>query len=1186
MFLKRLDVAGFKSFADKISVDFVQGMTAVVGPNGSGKSNITDSIRWVLGEQSARSLRGAKMEDVIFAGSDTRKALNVAEVTLTLENSEQFLPIDYHEVSITRRVFRSGESEFFINNQHCRLKDIIDLFMDSGLGRESFSIIGQGRVEEVLSSKSDERRKIFEEAAGVLKYKLRKKKAELKLVETQDNLNRVSDILYEIESGLEPLKIQASMAKDYLEKKAELKNYDISLTVYEIEELHKKWEKLKLEHDHHKELSRTLSESIAKKESHIDEAQKNMTTLEQSLEELQTVLLNVSEELEKIQGRKQVLIERKKHASKTQDELEESTEHLEEQVAFLTKSKEEASQLLKTYEQNVHRLKKELSEKQSLFESYSEDLDGKLENLKSDYFEKAQKETALRNERQFLEKQIEQNSERQNRLKEANKELFSEHQKLEGEHKSLDGEVSAAKEEFDKAVNESLTLKRDVEALTEKYRKKESLLYQAYQYVEQTKSKRSMMEDMQDGYTGYFQGVKEVLKARESALTGIEGAVAELITVPKEVETALETALGGAMQHIVVSAEEQARKAIAYLKKRGSGRATFLPLSTIKGKSIPHSVIETMQGSPSFVGVARDLISYEQKYENIVSNLLGTVIVTKDLRGANELARLVSHRYRFVTLEGDVVNPGGSMSGGASKKNSSSLIARKRELEDLVAKLAEMEEKTGLLEEEVKELKTSLAQTEKQSVIQGEKVQTLKEEYDALNAKMSELLLTEKNTKRRLEMYNSDMTPLFEEQERFKQREAELRELLQAAEEDMKHLDEEIQLVTEQKNSEKSSKETVQGELTNLKIALAEASERLVYQREKVERAEQDLHSSSTALSKQKDQLSFLKEQMKEGFTSQHDLEDTLLARTNDKEETAKLISERRKQRTELQEELETFMAEQKELTRQQEQMMEALKDEEVQINRFDVELDQYLNMLREEYMLSFEAAKQQYPLTLSPEETRKKIRLIKLALDELGTVNIGAIEEYERVSERYTFLSEQKEDLVEAKDTLHQLIEEMDTEMKKRFSETFTSVREHFKEVFTKLFGGGRADLKLTDQEDLLNTGIDIVAQPPGKKLQNLALLSGGERSLTAIALLFAILKVRPVPFCVLDEVEAALDEANVQRFAKFIKTFSEKTQFIVITHRKGTMEEADVLYGVTMQESGVSKLVSVKLEEEKQYV
>ncbi|YCA42593.1 chromosome segregation protein SMC [Bacillus sp. JZ8] len=1186
MFLKRLDVAGFKSFADKISVDFVQGMTAVVGPNGSGKSNITDSIRWVLGEQSARSLRGAKMEDVIFAGSDTRKALNVAEVTLTLENSEQFLPIDYHEVSITRRVFRSGESEFFINNQHCRLKDIIDLFMDSGLGRESFSIIGQGRVEEVLSSKSDERRKIFEEAAGVLKYKLRKKKAELKLVETQDNLNRVSDILYEIESGLEPLKIQASMAKDYLEKKAELKNYDISLTVYEIEELHKKWEKLKLEHDHHKQLSRTLSESIDKKESHIVEAQKNMNVLEQSLEELQTVLLNVSEELEKIQGRKQVLIERKKHASKTQDELEESTEHLEEQVVFLAKSKEEASELLKTYEQNVHRLKKELSEKQALFESYSEDLDEKLENLKSDYFEKAQQETALRNERQFLVKQIEQNSERQNRLKEANKELFSEHQKLEGEHKSLDGEVSATKEEFDQAVNENLTLKRDVEALTEKYRKKESLLYQAYQYVEQTKSKRNMMEDMQDGYTGYFQGVKEVLKARESALTGIEGAVAELITVPKEVETALETALGGAMQHIVVSAEEQARKAIAYLKKRGSGRATFLPLSTIKGKSIPHSAIETMQGSPSFVGVARDLISYEQKYENIVSNLLGTVIVTKDLRGANELARLVSHRYRFVTLEGDVVNPGGSMSGGASKKNSSSLIARKRELEDLVAKLAEMEEKTGLLEAEVKELKTSLAQAEKQSFAQGEKVQTLKEKYEALNAKMSELLLTEKNTKRRLEMYNSDMTPLFEEQERFKQREAELRESLQASQEDMKHLDEEIQLVTEQKNSEKSSKETVQGELTNLKIALAEASERLVYQREKVERAEQDLHSSSTALSKQKDQLSFLKEQMKEGFTSQHDLEDTLLARTNDKEETAKLISERRKQRTELQEELETLMAEQKELKRQQEQMMEALKDEEVQINRFDVELDQYLNMLREEYMLSFEAAKQQYPLTLSPEETRKKIRLIKLALDELGTVNIGAIEEYERVSERYTFLSEQKEDLVEAKDTLHQLIEEMDTEMKKRFSETFTSVREHFKEVFTKLFGGGRADLKLTDQEDLLNTGIDIVAQPPGKKLQNLALLSGGERSLTAIALLFAILKVRPVPFCVLDEVEAALDEANVQRFAKFIKTFSEKTQFIVITHRKGTMEEADVLYGVTMQESGVSKLVSVKLEEEKQYV
>lgn len=1186
MFLKRLDIVGFKSFAEKISVDFIEGVTAVVGPNGSGKSNITDAIRWVLGEQSAKSLRGAKMEDIIFAGSDTRKPLNIAEVTLTLENEDQFLPIDYHEVSVTRRVYRSGDSEFFINKQPCRLKDIVDLFMDSGLGKEAFSIISQGKVEEILSNKAEDRRSIFEEAAGVLKYKTRKRKAEIKLVEAQENLNRVMDILHEIEGQLEPLQMQASIAKDYIEKKEELEKIDVAVTVYEIEELHQKWERLKGLLKEHHSLESVLSNKIQERELKIEELRNRIGSIDEDLHHLQQTLLLASEDLEKLEGRKEVLKERKKNATQNKQQLEQLIGEYQRKSVELTEVKEKEHLLLGHYEAEVKGMKQALTEKQTLFATYSENLEEKLETLKSDYFELLNEQTSARNEKTFLEQQVAQNNVKQQRLGESNQKFLQERQELAAKKEKWLSELTACTAELEGSVHSFKQKQQQLEALREQYRKKESLLYQAYQYIQQTKSRKEMLEDMQDEYAGYFQGVKEVLKAREHQLEGIEGAVAELIQVPKEYETAIEIALGAATQHVVVKDEQSARSAIQFLKRHSYGRATFLPLSTIREKQLSSSHIHLLQQHEAFVGVASRLISFTPQYQQIIGNLLGTVVIAKDLQGANEMAKYVQHRYRFVTLDGDVVNPGGSMTGGAVKQKTNSLLGRQRELEQMGSKLMEMEEKTIQLETQVKDMKEQLEELEldiRATQTAGEQLRTKQQD---LKGEVRQIELEEKTLNDRLALYDHEMESFYSDSQRINDRLKELQHTIEDSSGKLGDIEREIEAVTAQKSEQQLSKETVQNELTELKVILASKKQVLMNQSEKFERIEFELDQTEKRLVEVQEDLALLTHEMNDNDSGESQLEQAARKKLQEKNELAEQLTNRREERVKIQEQVEILDNDLKELKRQHKQVAQALQDEEVKRNRLEVELDNRLERLNAEYQLSFEAAKETYSLDISLEEAYKRMKLIKLAIDELGTVNIGAIDEYERISERYEFLSSQKADLEEAKDTLYQVIEEMDQEMKKRFSQTFHSIKEQFDFVFKSLFGGGRADLILTNPQDLLNTGVDIVAQPPGKKLQNLSLLSGGERSLTAIALLFSILKVRPVPFCVLDEVEAALDEANVQRFSKYLRRFSDETQFIVITHRKGTMEEADVLYGVTMQESGVSKLVSVRFEDSKEYV
>ncbi|WLR52310.1 chromosome segregation protein SMC [Bacillus tianshenii] len=1183
MFLKRLDVSGFKSFAEKTSVEFVPGVTAVVGPNGSGKSNITDAVRWVLGEQSARSIRGSKMEDIIFAGSDDRRALNVADVTITLENEDGFLPVDYSEVSITRRVYRSGESEFLINKQACRLKDIIDLFMDSGLGKESFSIIGQGRVEEILSSKAEDRRSIFEEAAGVLKYKLRKRKAEMKLAETQENLYRVEDILHEIEGQLEPLKIQASIAKDYIAKKEELEQIEAALIVHEIETLHEKWQAKLKEFEINKDKELELSTRLQNGEAAMTKMRDDIQALDESINELQEVLLSTSSELEKLEGKKQVLQERKKNAEANRMQLKKKITEDEAKLEKYNVELSDKGEDLKQQKQHLQQEEAELSRLQNELAKVSENIEEQIEELKSEYIEYLNEQASLNNERTNIENQLQQQGNKKTRLSQGNEQYLEQRKTIQQRKEALKTSLKKKQEQLTSEQEQYQSLQQKHTALRDEYENKQSQLYKGYQYVQQTRSRKQMLEEMQEGYAGFFQGVKEVLKAN---LPGMCGAVAELISVDKGYETALETALGSAMQHVVVETEKDARTAIGYLKKNRGGRATFLPLSVIRGRRMNEGQINMLRRSEAFVGIAAELTNYEARYEEIVYSLLGTVVIAKDLRGANELARQLNQRYRIVTLEGDVVNPGGSMTGGASKQKSPSLLSRQRELETLTAQLAEMERKTEKLEAHVQQLKDDSKVNEKMLETKRANLEQLRFDEQSLMSDIREIELEEKNVNEHLTLYDREMSSYKEDEQALKQRQTAIDKKLVNVRARLSALEEEINTLTEKKKAQEASKETLQEQVTELKVHTARKREALQAAKQAYERLQEEATATAQSLTEAKEDIQLLDDEMNASHSGESKLSVDIRQSQQQKEKALHLIQTRRQERVEYQGKLENHEREMKELSRQHKGFIEQLKDDEVKINRLDVELENRLQHLSEEYALTFEAAKAKYTLTMEEEQARKQVKLIRMSIDELGNVNLGAIDEYERISERFTFLQEQRDDLTEAKTTLYSVIDEMDGEVKKRFSKSFNAIQEQFQQVFRELFGGGRADLQLTDPNDLLNTGIDIVAQPPGKKLQNLNLLSGGERALTAIALLFAILKVRPVPFCVLDEVEAALDEANVIRFAAYLKEFSRDTQFIVITHRKGTMENADVLYGVTMQESGVSKLVSVRLEDSKHLV
>ncbi|QHS22218.1 chromosome segregation protein SMC [Virgibacillus sp. MSP4-1] len=1186
MFLKRLDTVGFKSFAERISVEFVPGVTAVVGPNGSGKSNITDAIRWVLGEQSAKSLRGSKMEDIIFAGSDTRKALNFAEVSLVLDNEDSALPIDYQEVDITRRVYRSGESEFLINQQPCRLKDIIDLFMDSGLGKEAFSIISQGKVEEILSSKPEERRAIFEEAAGVLKYKQRKKKAEMKLAETQENLYRVEDIIYEIEGQLEPLKEQAETAETYLKKKDELKKHEVSLLVTEIERLNEEWQSLLSQIEEQKQEILHKQTGIQQEEAELEKERAEIQGLDQAIEQMQNQMLSLTQELENLEGRKRLFNERWKHYEENKDKLADEEQRLDVKIANVTKQLTNDEEQLNVLVSEREETKERMAALEQSLGTSRESMEEKIEELKSEYIEVLNEQAAKRNELQGIERSLEQNKQKKNRMTDRFQGLLDQREEIDQEQESITDQLKTIEQslsEKQKVLNGEKSSLQEQKSQVEEEQKK---LNQGYQFIHKLRSKKEMLEEMKEDFSGFFQGVKAVLKARErKELSGIHGAVAETIQIGDDYVLAIETALGGQAQHIIMENENDARQAIQWLKKTNNGRATFLPLPSMQPKRIPEHLIRNIENHQGFIGVAEQLVDYDQKFSNVIQSLLGNIVIARTLKDANELAGLLNRRFRIVTLDGDVVNPGGSMTGGAQKKKNQSLFTREKELSQVSKKLQEFEERTKSFEHQLDERIQSQKQNERRVQELENEINQLQSQVSKLQGDLREVKLKRENVNDHLSLYDQEQEQFQEEEQELKNSTDALSSRLQQLEDEAESLQNQIDTLTHELTNQQESSEKIQQEYHHLQVMLAEQDTNVKNQKEKVNSLKRDLSDFQSQKDQLKEEHTALEEIKEQGQTAE-EIEQEIEDKRKEKLETQNTLKSKREERQQRNQMTEDLEKEIKERNRILNQRTDDLQQKEVKANRLDVELENNLSVLQEEYMLSFEKALSDFGRTDNTDKAKHTVQQIKQEIDRLGTVNLGAIDEYKRIQERYEFITTQRQDLLEAKDTLYAVIKEMDEEMVTRFEGTFNQIQKEFTDVFKKLFGGGRADLKLTDPKDLLETGVDIVAQPPGKKLQNLGLLSGGERALTAIALLFAILRVRPVPFCVLDEVEAALDEANVNRFAQYLKEFSENTQFIVITHRKGTMEEADVLYGVTMQESGVSKLVSVRLEETDQMV
>lgn len=1184
MFLKRIELAGFKSFADKTEMEFVRGITAVVGPNGSGKSNISDGIRWVLGEQSAKSLRGGKMEDIIFAGSDARKAVNYGEVSLTLDNGDQALPLDFSEVTVTRRVHRSGESEYLINKQSCRLKDITELFMDTGIGKEAYSIIGQGRIEEILSTRSEDRRGIFEEASGIVKYKNRKRDAKRKLDDTEQNLLRIHDLVSELEDQIGPLREQSEKALKYKQLRESLKNIEISLYVHQIEQIHESWSVTNQRLSELKEEELALSTVVSAHDAKLESDRLALRQVEDKIEILQNQLLENSEKYEKSEGFGEVLKERSKNLTQNREQLQQSLAASEERFAQRDAEMKALAEKFAAAEQQLLALREELqSEEVKLIGVTGGISQEQEEGLKGQLLEIMNQMAGMRNEIRYNEQQKEAVQRRMQRSEEEGTKWQEQLEQLKDKKSQLEHVLQQLGAEIAELRGQYITESERCQSLHRLVEESQNGIRKWEQKREGLVSRRDTMKEMEEDFDGFALGVKEVLKAaRKSVLHGVHGAVAELIRVPEKLEIAVETALGAAMQHIVMENEAVSRQAISFLKQRQLGRATFLPLDVIRPRQISVADKRLMEDADGFVGIGAELVGYDPQYGNIVGSLLGNVVFASDLERANKMAARCQYRFRIVTLDGDVVNAGGSMTGGSQHRKNSNLLGRKRQLDQLATDIREADEMLDKLRKGLTDVREQVSASEQLLEKLREAGDHKRSEEQSIAGDLKQVDHEWRHVSEQFELYGQEKSHYLKEIEELKQAKEQAEKKLVELEKQEQHVQQSIQAAEYARKANESAKEELQDRLTGLKVREGKLDQECFSIREQLRRSEEDCSILKRELDQNRSILQSivadLEKNVQQSATQREELNEYKLK----KEQAGEQLELERASRVVLVKKLADGENETKEQRLALKAVEEKLRQTEIQANRLDVELENILSKLSDDYELSYEMAKQRYQIPEDVPAAQAQSKELKRQITLLGEVNLGAIEEYSRVNERYQFLTEQKNDLVEAKTTLYQVIQEMDDEMSKRFKQTFDAIKREFSIVFTKLFGGGRADLQLIDPDHLLETGIDIVAQPPGKKLQNLQLLSGGERALTAMALLFAILQVKPVPFCVLDEVEAALDEANVIRFAQYLREFSEQTQFIVVTHRKGTMEEADVLYGVTMEEGGVSKLVSVKLDDD----
>ena len=1178
MFLKRLEIIGFKSFADRIGIDFVKGVTAVVGPNGSGKSNISDAIRWVLGEQSAKSLRGAKMEDVIFSGSDSRKPLNFAEVTLILDNSKGLFPLDYTEISVSRRVFRSGESIYLLNGQQCRLKDITNVFMDSGLGKEAFSIISQGRVDEILNSRPEDRRSIFDEAAGVLKYRTRKRKAEHKLFETADNLDRVLDILKELDTRIGPLQKRAEAAEKHAVLSEKTREADSRLLNYDAGNLRVEIQKKMVEVAKYQKEKEHLNETTGKLEMESGRLKKQLAIVDDEMEALQRRLVDASAETEKWEGRRLLSLEKERNASAQIGRIQSDLSTTEQEQKELQSKLEEARKTHSTLSVDYEKASLEMGEISQILKRSVKETENEIEELKSTYIDRLNEEATLRNELKHIverlageksstEKTIEQRNSLNNRFKALTAE--------KAEKERIFNDVKLKQKQATEGYAQNTKTLQKVE---EESRNKQQLLQQAHNKQHEMQGRMRALESMEADFSGFFSGVKEVLVARKSGkLAGINGAVAELITVENNYIKAVETALGGAMQHIVTTSEADARKAIGYLRARNAGRATFLPLDVMKSRKIQRSALSSVERHPEFIGTADELVSVEDRYRLIKENLLGNVLIASTLAGATEIAKSLNYRYRIVTIDGDIVNAGGSLTGGGVKGRAT-VFSRKAELETLKGQLNEMAASIGLATETIGDTKMQVAEWMQKTEQSRKLIETLQLEMAVAESGIRETDIAIHSIE--IEVASVEMgrrgaesagSELLKRKDELEKNHKELKEMLETIKKEVETLE---RLATNRRNEEA----TLTTRLTELreqtavlreqknykKTAIDDMEKAMVVALQKITALSEDLHYFNGSDEGQELTFEELEKQIAKAAVEKEEVESAIAGGKEQRAKQATSISKKEGLLRELRLDVDGVNTKYNKVT--------------IELSRFEVSYEAITQKLLNEYGL-----RPDFNMVIEFDEqiSRDELAVLKKELSSIGPVNPGAIGEYQEVSERHEFLTVQRNDLLEAKGTLQEAMTEMDAEMTSRFSTTFNAIQSRFRHVFKEMFGGGNADLILTEPDNLLETGVDIVARPPGKKLQNLSLLSGGERALTAISLLFSIIEVRPVPFCILDEVEAALDEANVIRYSNYLKKFSDKTQFIVITHRKGTMEGADVLYGITMQESGVSKLISVKLSE-----
>lgn len=1173
MYLKEIEIQGFKSFADKTKVVFDQGVTAVVGPNGSGKSNITESLRWALGESSVKSLRGGKMPDVIFAGTESRKPLNYASVVVTLDNHDGFIKDAGQEIRVERHIYRSGDSEYKIDGKKVRLRDIHDLFLDTGLGRDSFSIISQGKVEEIFNSKPEERRAIFEEAAGVLKYKTRRKETESKLQQTQDNLDRLEDIIYELDNQIKPLEKQAENARKFLDLEGQRKAIYLDVLVAQIKENKAELESTEEELAQVQELLMSYYQKREKLEEENQTLKKQRQDLQTEMAKDQGSLMDLTSLISDLERKLALSKLESEQVALNQQEAQARLATLEDKRSSLSQEKSDKESSLALLEENLVQNNQKLNRLEAELLAFSDDPDQMIELLRERFVALLQEEADVSNQLTRIENELEnsrQLSQKQADQLEKLKEQLATAKEKAGQQKA---ELETAKEQVQKLLADYQVCAKEQEEQKTSYQAQQSQLFDRLDSLKNKQARAQSLENILRNHSNFYAGVKSVLQEKDR-LGGIIGAVSEHLTFDVHYQTALEIALGASSQHIIVEDEESATKAIDLLKRNRSGRATFLPLTTIKARTISSQNQDTIAASPGFLGMADELVTFDTRLEAIFKNLLATTAIFDTVEHARAAARQVRYQVRMVTLDGTELRTGGSYAGGANRQNNSIFI--KPELEQLQKEIAEEEASLRSDEVSLKNLQDELARL-------TERLEAIKSQGEQARIQEQGLSLAYQQTSQQVEELETLWKLQEEELNRLSEGEwqadkEKCQERLTTITSEKNNLEAEIEEIKSNKNAIQERYQNLQEELAQARLLKTELQGQKRYEVADIERLGKELDN----LDIEQEEIQRL---LQEKVDNLEKVDTDLLSQQADEAKTQKTNLQQgliRKQfeLDDIEGQLDDIASHLDQARQQNEEWIRKQTRAEAKKEKVSERLRHLQNQLTDQYQISYTEALEKAHELENLNLAEQEVQDLEKAIRSLGPVNLEAIDQYEEVHNRLDFLNSQRDDILSAKNLLLETITEMNDEVKERFKSTFEAIRESFKVTFKQMFGGGQADLILTEG-DLLTAGVEISVQPPGKKIQSLNLMSGGEKALSALALLFSIIRVKIIPFVILDEVEAALDEANVKRFGDYLNRFDKDSQFIVVTHRKGTMAAADSIYGVTMQESGVSKIVSVKLKD-----